>query len=143
VAVVKKETSQANQAACDRIPSWAYPLILDLGCCGPVALQIGAPGYGLPGAQGAGYDLAPEQTNVLIVAGRLSPVLAPTIERWYEQMTAPRWVVAYGMCAISGVLFNTLPTAEIVPVDLAVPGCPPPPSVLAQALASLSRRRPS
>jgi NADH-quinone oxidoreductase subunit B len=119
------------------------PLILDLGCCGTSAIHIGAPGYGLPGADGSGYDLGPEQANVLIVAGRLSRELAPTLEALHQEMAAPKWVISYGLCAISGSLFGTLATSEMIPVDLAVPGCPPHPQMLAQALASLSRRRPS
>jgi NADH-quinone oxidoreductase subunit B len=132
---------QLNKGACNRIPSWVYPLILDLGCCGTAALHIGSPGYGLPGFEGSGYDLLPQQANVLIVAGRLSPELAPTLKMLHAQMAPPKWVIAYGLCAISGALFGTLATTDVIPVDLAVPGCPPHPQTLARALALLSRRR--
>ena len=124
-----------------RIDAAIRPLILDLGCCGVSALQIGAPGYGLPGFDGNAYDLAPEQANVLIVAGRVSPPLEPFLRALYERLAAPRWVIAYGTCAISGAVFDTLGVDRILPVDVTLPGCPPRTDVLRDALACLRRRR--
>jgi NADH-quinone oxidoreductase subunit B len=123
------------------IPSWVRPYILDLGCCGTSALQIGAPGCGLPGFDGRAYDLAPEQANVLIVAGRVSLVFAPILQALFKQIAFPGWVIAYGTCAVSGAVFETLPAGQAIPVDIAVPGCPPHPNALCDALAHLSRRR--
>ena len=119
------------------------PLILGLGCCGVSALQIGAPGYGLPGFDGSAYDLDPEQTNVLIVAGRVSFMFDPFLRTLYEQLAVPKWVIAYGTCAISGAVFDTLSVDQIIPVDVAIPGCPPHTGALRDALARLPRRRTS
>ena len=124
------------------IPSWIRPTIVDLGCCGTSALQIGAPAYNLPGYDGSAYDLAPEQSNVLIVAGRISPAFAPSLRALYDRMAPPQWVIACGTCAISGAVFDTLPTEQVIPVDMWAPGCPPHPDALCDALARLSRRRP-
>jgi NADH-quinone oxidoreductase subunit B len=117
------------------------PLILDLGCCGASALQIGAPGYGLPGFDGRAYDLRPEQANVLIVAGRVSPALEPFLRALHGRLAAPRWLIAYGTCAISGAVFDTLSLEQILPVDVALPGCPPHTDALRDVLARLPRRR--
>ena len=121
--------------------AWIRPLILDWGCCGPCALQIGAPGYDLPGFAGGVYDLSPEQANVLIVAGRVSSPLAERLRSLHARLRSPRWVIAFGTCALSGAVFDTLPAAQIIPVDVSIPGCPPPTSALLDALARLSRRR--
>jgi NADH:ubiquinone oxidoreductase subunit B-like Fe-S oxidoreductase len=124
-----------------RIHPATRPLILDLGCCGVSALHIGAAGYDLPGFDGAAYDLEPYQANALIVAGRVPGALVPFIHAVYEQLAAPRWVIAYGVCAISGAVLDTQSVAQILPVDLSVPGCPPHTRALWHALSRLPRRR--
>ena len=116
------------------------PLVLDIGCCGTSALRIAAPGYDLPGFDGTCYDLEPQGANVLIVAGRVSRPLAPLISTLFERLARPGWVIAYGVCAISGAVFDTLPLCEVCPVDVCVPGCPPSTEALCQALAHLPRR---
>jgi NADH-quinone oxidoreductase subunit B len=124
-----------------QIPLWIRPIIVDLGCCGASALQVGAPRYGLPGFDGAGYALSPEQSNVLIVAGRISVGFTTALCRLHERMRRPRWVIAYGTCAISGAVLGTLPTDRVIPVDTLVPGCPPHPDALVNVLARIPRRR--
>jgi NADH-quinone oxidoreductase subunit B len=138
------------------------PLILDLGCCGVAAASLGWPridasGSSIPSLDdlvlGSGYDLGPEQATVLIVAGRLTHALAPLVRATYAQLAASSkqktkgrrsarctqsaWVIAYGTCAISGAVFDTPPLGEICPVDITVPGCPPHPDALWQALLSV------
>ena len=124
-----------------RIPTWVRPLILDLGCCGTSALQICTPGCGLPGFEGSAYDLDPEQANVLVIAGRVSPAMVPTLRSLYDRAARPRWVIAYGTCAASGAVFETVPTDRVIPVDVLLPGCPPHPTALCDALARVPRRR--
>ena len=124
-----------------RIDAGVRPLILDLGCCGTSAWQIGAPEYGLPGFDGNAYDLEPEQANVLIVAGRVPRQCVPLVRSLYDRLAAPKWVIAYGVCAVSGAVFDTSAVAEIIPVDFAVGGCPPHTDTLCRVLARLPRRR--
>ena len=124
-----------------RIGQWVRPLLLDLGCCGTAALQVGAPGYGLPGFEGSAYDLTPEQATVLVVAGRVTPAFAGRLVAMHSQLAPPRWVIAYGTCALSGAVFETLATEQIIPVDTVVGGCPPHPDALYAALARVPRRR--
>ena len=78
--------------------------------------------------------------HVLVVAGTVTKVLAPTVQAAYEALPEPRAVVAFGACAISGGpywdSYSVVPGAgEIIPVDIRVPGCPPSPSDLASAIA--------
>ena len=117
------------------------PLILDLGCCGTSALQLAALGSSISGLDGAAYNLQAPEANALVVAGRVSPIWVPLLRAAYEGLGAPKWVIAYGVCAISGVVFNTCPLSQAVPVDLFVMGCPPHMEALQDALLLLSRRR--
>ena len=117
------------------------PLILDLGCCGVAALRLGDPDYGLPGCGGSAWGLAPKEANVLLVAGRLSTRLVPFVLELHSRLADERWVIACGTCAISGVLFDSVPLSQAIPVDICVPGCPPHPDALWDALAHLPRRR--
>ena len=77
--------------------------------------------------------------HVLVVAGTVTRALGPTVARAYDAVPEPRIVVAFGACAISGGpywdSYSVLPgAAEVVPVDIVVPGCPPAPQDLARAL---------
>ncbi|MBN1933165.1 MAG: hypothetical protein JW934_00795 [Anaerolineae bacterium] len=109
------------------------PLIADLGCCGAVACQLPV------SARCA--ELAPSEANTLIVAGRVTAAFAPVLREFYAQLAAPRWVIAVGTCALAGDMFDTIPAAEVIPVDVSLPGCPPSLDALCAVLASLPRRR--
>ncbi len=112
------------------------PLLLDLGCCGLATL-----GPGWPAVDGGAYDLVPAQANLLIVAGRISPAICPHLDALYQQLAQPRWVIAYGVCAISGAIFDTIAVEHLLPVDARIAGCPPHPNALYHALSNLSRQK--
>jgi NADH-quinone oxidoreductase subunit B len=103
-------------------------------------------------ASGAGrYDLArfgmevfrasPRQADLMIVAGRVSQKMAPILRQIYDQMPGPKWVLAMGACSSSGGMFNNYAIVQgvdhIVPVDIYLPGCPPRPEMLIDALMKL------
>jgi len=103
-------------------------------------------------ATGAGrYDLArfgmevfrgsPRQADLMIVAGRVSNKMAPVLRQVYDQMPGPKWVIAMGVCASSGGMFNNYAIVQgvdhIVPVDIYLPGCPPRPEMLMDAILTL------
>ena len=87
--------------------------------------------------------------DLLIVAGSLTRRQVPLIRAIYARMLAPRWVIAWGACAISGGAYDNYATVsglfQILPVDVHVAGCPPAPADLREALAQLREgpRRPS
>lgn len=83
----------------------------------------------------------PGQANLLIVAGRLSTACRPFLSELYEQLASPKWVIAYGTCATSGAVFDTLAVEQVVPVDIWIAGCPPHPDTLRDALTGLGQRR--
>jgi len=75
------------------------------------------------------------------VAGRVSNKMAPVLRQIYDQMPEPRWVLSMGVCASSGGMFNNYAIVQgvdhIVPVDMYLPGCPPRPEMLIDAILKL------
>ncbi|MFH1874726.1 MAG: NADH-quinone oxidoreductase subunit NuoB [Pseudomonadota bacterium] len=86
---------------------------------------------------------SPRQSDLLLVMGTISYKQAPILKRIYEQMGEPKWVVAYGACASSGGFYNNYHTIQgidkIIPVDVYVPGCPPRPEQLFEAILKIQK----
>jgi NADH-quinone oxidoreductase subunit B len=83
--------------------------------------------------------------NVLVVSGTITDVSAPAVLAAYEQLAEPRYVLSFGACANTGGPYwdsysVTKGVDQLVPVDVHVPGCPPRPDTLAQALRLLGER---
>ena len=105
-------------------------------------------------AGAADFDLArfgmevfrpsPRQSDLMIVAGRLSQKMAPVLRQVYDQMMEPKWVISMGVCASTGGMFNNYAIVqgvdEIVPVDVYAPGCPPAPETLIHAILTLHEK---
>lgn len=114
------------------------PLRLASGCCGMAMAGGGDPfevlGAGPPAVSARAADL-------LLVAGSITRRQAPILRGLYERMLEPRWVIAWGACAISGGPYDNYATVaglgRLIPVDLVVPGCPPRPESLRAALEAL------
>ena len=99
----------------------------------------------------ARYDIArfgmepfrgsPRQADLLSVSGRVSHKMGPPLRQIYDQMLQPKWVIAMGACASSGGMFNNYAIVQgvdhIVPVDIYLPGCPPRPEMLFDAIFKL------
>jgi NADH-quinone oxidoreductase subunit B len=114
------------------------PLRVATSCCGMSIMQGGDTtellGSGPPAVSSRAADL-------LIVAGSITPRQATLLLEIYERMLEPRWVIAWGACAISGGAYDNYATisglGRILPVDVVVPGCPPAPIALREALEML------
>lgn len=121
------------------------PRILELGlaCCAVEATAVDLLADATQLLDASTLELA--SAHILVVAGTVTHVLAPVVREAYEQLTEPRVVIAFGVCAISGGpywdSYSVLNGADqMVPVDLMVPGCPPAPEDLAVALRAAVER---
>ena len=89
----------------------------------------------------ATFRASPRQADLMIVAGRVSQKMAPVLRQVYDQMPGPKWVLAMGVCASSGGMFNNYAIVQgvdhVVPVDIYLPGCPPRPEMLIDAILKL------
>ena len=90
------------------------------------------------------FRASPRQSDVMIVAGRVSQKMAPVLVTVYEQMLEPKWVVAMGDCASTGGIYNNYAIIQgvdkLVPVDVYVAGCPPRPEALLDGLLLLQKK---
>jgi len=80
----------------------------------------------------------------MIVAGRVSRKMAPVLRQIYDQMSEPKWVISMGACATSSGVYNNYALMqgvdEVVPVDIYIPGCPPRPEQVIQAIMELQKK---
>ena len=89
---------------------------------------------------------SPRQADLLITAGTITMKMAPAVVRLYEQMPAPKYVIAMGACTITGGMFSVdSPTAvrgvdKLIPVDVYIPGCPPRPEAIIDAIVKLRKK---
>jgi NADH-quinone oxidoreductase subunit B len=134
----------------DAVLNWArkyspWPMFFGLACCS----------FEMMAAAGLRFDMtrfgmdimraSPRQADLIMVTGTLTWKMAPAVKMIYDQMAAPKWVIAMGSCAISGGPFadsySVVPGVNrIIPVDVYVPGCPPRPESLIRSIVMLQEK---
>ena len=119
-----------------------WPATFGLACCAIEMMAVGsAAKYDISRFGMEVFRASPRQADLMIVAGRVSNKMAPVLRQIYDQMAAPKWVLAMGACASSGGMFNNYAIVQgvdhVVPVDIYLPGCPPRPEMLMDAILKL------
>ncbi|MBX6387478.1 MAG: NADH-quinone oxidoreductase subunit B [Frankia sp.] len=121
-----------------------WPVTFGLACCAIEMMATGAARYDLARFGMEVFRASPRQADLMIVAGRVSQKMAPVLRQIYDQMSEPKWVLSMGVCASSGGMFNNYAIVQgvdhIVPVDMYLPGCPPRPEMLMDAILKLHRK---
>ncbi len=130
----------------EKLAGWArshsvWPAAFGLACCAIEALAIGGPRHDAARFGMEKVGATPRQADLMIVGGRVSQKMAPVLRQIYDQMPEPKWVISMGVCASSGGMFNNYAIVQgvdhIVPVDIYLPGCPPRPEMLFDAILKL------
>jgi len=130
----------------EKVVNWSrksslWPATFGLACCAIEMMATGAGRYDLARFGMEVFRASPRQADLMIVAGRVSQKMAPVVRQIYDQMPEPKWVIAMGVCASSGGMFNNYAVVQgvdhIVPVDMYLPGCPPRPEMLMDAILKL------
>lgn len=120
-----------------------WPLPFATSCCGIEFMATMGSTYDLSRFGMERMSFTPRQSDLLIVAGTISKKLGPVLQKVYEQMAEPKWVLSVGACASSGGIFDTYSVLQgidrIIPVDVYVPGCPPRPEQIIDGVMNIHR----
>jgi NADH-quinone oxidoreductase subunit B len=133
----------------EKLVNWArksaiWPAQFGLACCAIEMMSMATSRYDVARFGAEVFRGSPRQSDLMIVAGRLSRKMAPAMRRVYDQMPEPKWVISMGACASVGGVFDNYAIVQgvdqVVPVDVFVPGCPPRPESLIYGIVQLQQK---
>lgn len=119
-----------------------YPFVT--ACCGMEFMALWGPRFDVARFGAEFPRFSPRQADLLMVVGTVTERQAPILKRIYEQICEPKWVVSFGVCASSGGFYQNYSTVpgidHVLPVDVYIPGCPPMPEQVLDALIMLQQK---
>jgi len=133
----------------DKAVGWArkyslFPYPFATACCAMEYMSLSMSPYDIDRFGALLPRFSPRQADLLMVIGTVNHKLSPVLKRVYEQMSEPKWVMAFGACAASGGFYDNYATVQgidrIIPVDVYVPGCPPRAEAVLDGLMELQNR---
>jgi NADH-quinone oxidoreductase subunit B len=139
----------AKQSKLERVTNWGrkfslftYPFVT--ACCGMEFMSVAGPKYDLARFGAEFPRFSPRQSDLIMIVGTITEKQGPALKRIYDQMAEPKWVIAFGVCASTGGFYqnyHAMPGADqVIPVDVYIPGCPPRPEQVLDALIMLMDR---
>jgi len=133
----------------DKLVNWGrknslWPMPMGISCCAIEMMAMAAPRYDIARFGAEAMRFSPRQSDLMICAGTLTYKMAPILRQVYDQMLEPKWVIAQGVCLITGGMYDSYAVVrgldQVVPVDVYIPGCPPRPEALIEALMAIQRK---
>ncbi|MCP5499514.1 MAG: NADH-quinone oxidoreductase subunit B [Leptospiraceae bacterium] len=121
---------------------WPYPFAT--ACCGIEFMGAACSDNDIARFGAERPSFSPRQADMILVLGTITYKMAPVLRQIYDQLSEPKYVISVGACASSGGMFDTYGVVQgidrFLPVDLYIPGCPPRPEAILDALVKLQQK---